>query len=86
MHYIIVFSILLSILALPIRADDNFCRKCQVLREYHKKNPSKYTYYDDYLKDLKENGEEAVNPQFEDLPKDVQYIVDPARASDKKSR
>ena len=86
MGYTIVFSLLLSVIFAPVQADDNFCRKCQVLREYHEQNPSKYTYYDDYLKDLSEKGEQAVNPQFKDLPKDVQYIVDPAQASKEKSR
>lgn len=66
-------------------ADDNFCRKCQVMNEYHQKNPCKYKYYEDYLKDLEENGAEAVNPKFEDMPEDVQFIVDPDRKNGKKS-
>ena len=31
-----------------LQGDDNFCRKCNALREYHKNNPSKYEYYDEY--------------------------------------
>jgi hypothetical protein len=81
---LMIFSLILSISA--VQADDNFCRKCNVMREYHKKNPSKYTYYDDYLKDVEEKGADAVNPRFEDLPEDVQAIVDPAKKNQKKSR
>lgn len=81
-----LFTLFFSLTSLFLHADDNFCRKCQVMRDYHAKNPSKYEYYDDYLKDLEENGEQAVNPKFEDLPENVQMIVDPDRSSQKKSR
>lgn len=27
------------------------CKKCQLVREYNEKNPSKYEFYEDYLKD-----------------------------------
>ena len=33
---------------------DNFCSKCDKFRDYHKKNPSKYEFYEDYLKDVDE--------------------------------
>jgi len=56
-------------------AEGGFCRKCNIMREYHKNNPSKYKYYDDYLKDLEEKGAEAVAPSTEDLPPDVQFIM-----------
>ena len=59
-----------------LQADDNFCRKCQVLRDYHSKNPSKYEYYDDYLKDLEEKGEEGVNPSTKEMPEDVRRIME----------
>ncbi|MFQ5729347.1 MAG: hypothetical protein ACE5GN_03195, partial [Waddliaceae bacterium] len=48
---------------------------CEVLREYHRNNPSKYEFYDDYLKDLEEKGMEAVNPSAEDLPPEIEYIM-----------
>lgn len=86
MSRFVLFLSFFSVSSLFLQADDNFCRKCQVMRDYHAKNPSKYEYYDDYLKDLEENGEQAVNPKFEDLPEDVQYIVDPDKARSKKSR
>lgn len=82
MKYLINFLFLLSFFTL--NANDNFCRKCQILNEYHKKNPSQYIYYEDYLKDVNEKGEEAVNPRYEDLPEDVQRIVDPERKAPKK--
>lgn len=66
-----------------LQADDNFCRKCQVLREYHSKNPSKYKYYDDYLKDVEEKGEDAVNPRTEDMPEDVRRIMESESQSGK---
>jgi len=72
-----LLAAVISSAVFTVEADDNFCRKCQVMREYHKKNPCQYEYYDDYLKDLEENGEDAVNPKFEDLPPDVQEIVKP---------
>ena len=81
-----LFTVIFASSLFSLNADDNFCRKCQVMRDYHAKNPSKYEYYDDYLKDLEEKGEQAVNPRFEDLPEDVQFIVDPGKASEKKSR
>lgn len=81
-----LFMIFFASSSFYLNADDNFCRKCQVMRDYHAKNPSKYEYYDDYLKDLEEKGEQAVNPRFEDLPEDVQIIMDAEKASDKKSR
>jgi hypothetical protein len=83
------FALLTAIFASStfyLSADDNFCRKCQVMRDYHAKNPSKYEYYDDYLKDLEENGEQAVNPKLEDLPEDVKIIMGAEKASGKKSR
>ena len=67
-----------------VYSDDDFCRKCQVMRDYHEKNPSKYEYYDDYLNALEEKGAEFVNPNFEDLPDDIQYIVDPERKNAEK--
>ncbi|NGX42214.1 MAG: hypothetical protein K940chlam7_00491 [Chlamydiae bacterium] len=62
-----------------LHGDDNFCHKCEVLREYHSKNPSKYEFYDDYLKDLEEKGADAVNLSIEDLPPEIQYIMDPEK-------
>ena len=73
----ILFAILCG--SISLHADDNFCRKCQVLREYHQKNPSKYEFYDDYLKDLEEKGAEAVNISPEDMPPEIQYIVNPEK-------
>lgn len=82
-----ILTFLLMVLCTsPVYSDDNFCRKCQVMRDYHEKNPSKYEYYDDYLKDVEENGEESVNPNFEDLPDDVKRIMDPEGKKTKKSR
>lgn len=60
-------------------AEEGFCRKCQVMREYHREHPSKYTYYEDYLKDLEEKGATAVNPSEKDLPPDVEYIMHPEK-------
>lgn len=31
------------------------CKKCQLVREFNEQHPSKYEFYDDYLKD-KEDG------------------------------
>ncbi len=81
-----LFTILfvsITLLSTQAWSDENFCRKCKVLNDYHKNNPSPYKYYDDYLKDVEEKGEDAVNPRFEDLPEDVQAIVDPSKKSAK---
>jgi hypothetical protein len=51
------------------------CRKCEIMRDYNSKHPSKYQYYEDYLKDLEEKGADAVNPSSEDLPPDVKFIM-----------
>ncbi|CCB92216.1 putative uncharacterized protein [Waddlia chondrophila 2032/99] len=77
-----LFTAFFSSALFSLQADDNFCRKCQVLREYHEKNPSKYKYYDDYLKDLEEKGEGAVSPRLEEMPEEVRRIVDPDKKSD----
>lgn len=68
-----------------IYADGNFCRKCEVMREYHKNNPSKYEFYDDYLKDLEENGEGALTPDQEALPPDVRMIMKQEKVAADKS-
>lgn len=81
----ILIILTLALSSSSLWSDDNFCRKCQVMKEYHAKNPSKYKYYDDYLKDLEEKGADVVNPKFEDMPEDVQFIIDPERKNGKKS-
>ncbi len=45
--------------------DSGVCKRCQLVREFNKKNPSQYEYYDDYLKD-KEAG----------LAEDIQFSED----------
>lgn len=49
------FSCFTFILAEPV------CHKCEIVRDYNKKHPGEYEYYDDYLK----NHEENVNPSLE---------------------
>ena len=71
-----LFTAMFTSSLFSLQANDNFCRKCQVLREYHSKNPSKYEYYDDYLKDLDEKGEDAVNPRNREIPDDVRRIME----------
>lgn len=80
-NFILSFGFIYHLVCFPssLFSDDNFCHKCEVMKEYHAKNPSKYVYYEDYLRDLEEKGEEAVNPRFEDLPEEVQFIVDPKK-------
>lgn len=70
---VLLFTVLLQ--SSLSAAEGGFCRKCELMREYHKNNPSKYQFYDDYLKDLEEKGAEAVSPNEEDLPPDVQFIM-----------
>lgn len=41
-----------------IFASGNFCTKCEKNREYNRTHPSKYTFYEDYLKDTEENVDE----------------------------
>ena len=50
------------------------CPRCDIMRDYNAKHPSKYQYYDDYLKDLKEKGAENVDVKPEDLPPEVRFI------------
>ena len=66
-----------------LNADDNFCTKCKVLQEYHRENPSKYKYYEDYLKDVEEKGADAVNTPPEELPPDVRRIMNPEEETSK---
>lgn len=36
------------------------CEKCEVIREYNKKHPGDYEYYEDYLEsDTSQNSQEA---------------------------
>ena len=58
-------------------ADEGNCNKCRILNQYHQDHPSKYEYYDDYLKDLEEKGADQVNPNPKDLPDDVKFIMYP---------
>ncbi len=48
------------------------CKKCQLVREFNEKNPSKYEFYEDYLKD-KEAGI-AEDIQFTDDKIDFEKI------------
>lgn len=32
-------------------ADGGICKRCQLVNEYNLEHPSKYEFYDDYLKD-----------------------------------
>lgn len=57
-------------------AEGGHCRKCEVMNEYHKNNPSKFQYYDDYIKDLEEKGASKADPSAQDLPPDVKFIMD----------
>lgn len=75
-----VLSLATVLMGAHLYGEEAFCRKCHILREYHEKNPSKYEYYDDYLKDIEKYGEEAVNPSLKDLPEDVQFIMDPKKS------
>lgn len=43
----VIFTLFVSIAI----AEEAGCAKCKLARDYHDKNPSKYEYYDDYLKD-----------------------------------
>lgn len=63
--------------------ESGHCTKCEVMRKYNEGHPSKYTYYDDYLKDLREKGADAVNPSKEDLPPDVKFIMNQEKVSGK---
>lgn len=42
---------LFSIILVNFAQSEEVCKKCQLVREYNDKNPSKYEFYDDYLKD-----------------------------------
>lgn len=50
--------------------DSNVCKKCQLVREFNKKNPSQYEYYDDYLKDKEAGLAEDIRFNENDLNKD----------------
>lgn len=45
-----LFFILLPVMAY---ADGGVCKKCELVREFNEKHPSKYEFYEDYLKDKK---------------------------------
>lgn len=60
------------------------CVKCEIMKDYYKKNPSKNQYYDDYyyddyLKDLEKKGASSADPSPEDLPPDVKFIMNMER-------
>jgi len=55
--------------------ETGFCRKCETLKEYHKNNPSKYTFYEDYLKELEATGQDPNLPTEDELPPDVKFII-----------
>lgn len=41
---------------------DPVCKKCEVIREYNKKHPGDYEYYDDYIKAQSNKKEEMKKP------------------------
>jgi hypothetical protein len=65
-------------------AEGGFCRKCEVMKDYYKKNPSKYKYYEDYLKEVDEKGADSANPSAENLPPDVKFIMEQEKVGSQK--
>ncbi len=57
----IALSLFLAVISTQAFAAGGTCKKCEALRDYHSKHPSEYTYYEDYLKAMKEKGE--IRPQ-----------------------
>jgi len=74
--------LLLSV-ATNMYAAGESCKKCEALRDYHSKNPSKYTYYEDYLEDLEKNG--GVLPEDPDFPKEY-FNVSESKNEDSESK
>lgn len=58
----------------------NACRKCHILRDYHENHPSKYEYYEDYLKDVE--GKRGQSIRGDELPPDVKFIMDKESVSE----
>lgn len=75
------FLFLATLCQLSLQAAEGHCRKCEVMKDYYKDHPSKYKYYEDYLKDLEEKGADAVEPDPKDLPPDVKFIMDQQKVS-----
>jgi|GEM_PF-2128976 len=46
-----LFALFITLNGLSYAADSGICKKCQLVREYNEEHPSKYEFYDDYLKD-----------------------------------
>jgi hypothetical protein len=47
-------TILFAAIGIVPIVEAGVCKKCDRIREYNRAHPSKYVYYDDYLKDLEE--------------------------------
>jgi hypothetical protein len=60
-----VLTILISLSSASYAED---CKKCVLVREFNQENPSKYEFYEDYLKDKKEGKAEEI--RYEDNWKD----------------
>jgi hypothetical protein len=58
------FIALTSIVSFSIAIFAEDCKKCQLVREFNKENPSKYEFYEDYLKDKKEGKAQEI--RYED--------------------
>jgi hypothetical protein len=56
-------------------AEGGFCRKCEVMKDYYKKNPTKFKYYEDYLKESEEKGADS-SKSSDNLPSDVKLIME----------
>lgn len=50
----VLFSAL-AVSSFSIAEEEPVCHKCEIIREYNKKHPGDYEYYEDYLKHQKED-------------------------------
>jgi len=59
MQKVLGLTVLICGIHMSVFASAGICTKCEKIREYNRAHPSKYTYYEDYLKDKEEEEEEA---------------------------